>query len=67
MARARPVPEQIRDWLHDRVSRDGVSATARALDMAEATVARAVGGMDVQAGTNAVLERAHERDVRRAS
>lgn len=67
MARARPVPEQIRDWLRERIARDGVSATARALDMAEATVARAAGGLDVQAGTNAVLERACERAVQRAS
>lgn len=61
MARRRTLAEHVRDWLRLRVERDGTPATARALGLADATVARAVGGLPVQAGTVVLLETAYER------
>jgi hypothetical protein len=58
MAKATTLPEEIRNWLRARVERDGVTATCRAMNMAEATIARAAGGLPIQAGTVALLETA---------
>jgi len=61
MAGVRPIRAQIRQWLRDRIAADGFSATARSLGLADATLARAVGALDVQHGTEAVLEVAFSR------
>jgi hypothetical protein len=66
MAKAQQLPDDIRDWLRDRVTREGIPATGRALHMADATIARAAGGLLVQAGTVALLEAAY-RDSREAA
>jgi hypothetical protein len=55
MARPRILPDPVRDWLRERIERDGTVTTARSLDLADATVARAAGGLVVQAGTEAII------------
>ena len=62
MAKATELPEAIRDWLRARVGRDGMPTVGRELRMADATIARAIGGLPVQAGTIALLNAAYEAD-----
>jgi hypothetical protein len=62
MARPRQIPTPARNWLRARVDADGVHPVARALDLADATVARAVGGLPVQEGTVALIEVAYRAD-----
>jgi hypothetical protein len=59
MAQPRQLPDPIREWLRALVERDGIPAAGRALGLADATIARAAGGLVVQSGTIALIEAAY--------
>ncbi|HVU05222.1 MAG TPA: hypothetical protein VHE30_25915 [Polyangiaceae bacterium] len=60
MALRKQVSDEVRAWLREKIAADGVNATARSLQVADATLARAAGGLDVQRGTVAQLEAAYQ-------
>ena len=59
MARTKHLPPRVREWLRARVETEGLRNTAKALDLADATIARAAGDLAIQAGTAAILEAAY--------
>lgn len=61
MARQRTIDPQIIAWLRDSVERTSVRTVARALDMSDATVMRILAGLDVQAGTAALIGAAYSK------
>lgn len=58
MAQTREVPGPARAWLRQLVDSRGVTTVAKLLNMSDATVARAAGGLPVQEGTVALVEKA---------
>ncbi len=60
MAQPRQIPSPAQTWLRALVDAEGVGPVAKRLNLSDATVARAAGGLPVQEGTVVMVEAAFQ-------